>query len=155
MAVTKEVLGFLVEGERRTVQLPPAKATAICDELKKLLKRKNIPFKRLEKIVGKLIHACTILPTSKALLTPVYRSMTARPSVVGLGKASEVRAALIDLRSMVQSIASRPTHVYELVNRPPTFIGMVDASSTGVGGIWLLPNWPPIVYRHQWPDQIN
>jgi hypothetical protein len=105
--------------------------------------------------VGKLIHACTILPTSKALLTPLYRSMTARPSVVRLGKKSEVRAALISLRSMVQSIASRPTHVYELVDRPPTFIGMVDASSTRVGGIWLLPNWPPIVYRHQWPDQIN
>jgi hypothetical protein len=81
--------------------------------------------------------------------------MTARPSVVGLGKESEIRAALIDLRSMVQSIARRPTHVYELVGCPPTFIGMVDASSTGVGGIWLLPNWPPIVYRHQWPDQIN
>jgi hypothetical protein len=42
MAVTKEVLGFLVEGDRRTVQLPPAKATAICDKLKKVLKRKNI-----------------------------------------------------------------------------------------------------------------
>jgi hypothetical protein len=155
MAATKEILGFLVEGEQRTVQLPATKATTICEEMKKLLKRKNIPFKRLEKIVGKLIHACTILPTSKALLTPLYRSMAARPSIIGLGKDSEVRAALMDLRAMIQSIATRPTHVYELVERRPSFIGMVDASSTGVGGIWLLPNWPPIVYRQQWPDHIN
>jgi hypothetical protein len=56
---------------------------------------------------------------------------------------------------MVQSIATRPTHVYKLVERHPSFIGMVDASSTGVGGIWFLPNWPPIVYRQQWPDHIN
>jgi hypothetical protein len=105
--------------------------------------------------VGKLIHACTILPTSKALLTPLYCSMTTRPTVIGLGKHSEVRAALLDLWGMIKSIASRPTHVFELGERPPSFIGMVDASSTGVGGIWMLPNWPPIVYWHQWPSHIH
>jgi hypothetical protein len=116
-AVTKEVLGFLVEGKQRTVRLPPTKAITICDEITKLLKRKNIPLKRLEKIVGKLIHACTILPTSKALLTPLYRSMTTRATVIGLGKQSEVRAALLNLRGTIKSIASRPTHVFELVER--------------------------------------
>jgi hypothetical protein len=75
--------------------------------------------------------------------------------MVGLGKESEVRAALMDLRAMIKSIALRPTHVFELVERSPSFIGMVDASSTGVGGIWMLPNWPPIVYRHQWPESIH
>jgi hypothetical protein len=56
---------------------------------------------------------------------------------------------------MIKSISDRPTHVFELVARPPSYTGMVDASSTGVGGIWILPGWPPIVYRHQWPDNIH
>jgi hypothetical protein len=70
METSKEVLGFLVNGINRTMQLPAKKATVIIDELSKLLKKKSIPFKRMERIVGKLIHAATILPTSKALLTP-------------------------------------------------------------------------------------
>jgi ribonuclease HI len=32
---------------------------------------------------------------------------------------------------------------------------MVNTSSTGVGGIWLLPNYPPKVYWHQWPMHIQ
>jgi hypothetical protein len=155
MATTKEVLGFLVEGHLRTVQLPAIKAATIVGELERLLKRKNVQFKRVEKIVGKLVHACTILPTSKALLTPIYRSMATHPSVIGLGRASEVRAAFLDLKTMIKSIANRPTHVYELVERPSSFVGMVDASATGVGGIWLLPGQPPMVYRHQWPTHIQ
>ena len=105
--------------------------------------------------MGKLIHACTILPTSKALLNPLYRAMARRPTIIGLGRQSEIRAALLDLKTMIKSIADRPTHVFELVERPPQSMGMVDASSTGVGGIWILPHWPPIVYRHQWPGPIH
>ena len=105
--------------------------------------------------MGKLIHACTILPTSKALLNPLYCTMAQKPAMIGLGKQSEVRAALLDLRTMIKSIADRPTHVFELVERPLASTGMVDASSTGVGGIWMIPKWPPIVYRHPWPPAIN
>jgi ribonuclease HI len=31
---------------------------------------------------------------------------------------------------------------------------MVDASSTGAGGIWLIPGFNPIVFRQQWPTHI-
>jgi hypothetical protein len=109
----------------------------------------------MEKIVGTLVHACTILPTSKALLTPLYQSITNHPTVIGLGKLSEVRAAFLDIKAMVCLLALRPTHVYELVDRPPTFVGMVDTSSMGVGGKWFIPNWPPLVYRYQWPAAIH
>jgi hypothetical protein len=123
MATTKEVLGFVVEGQSRTVQLPTKKADAITEELSRLLKRKSIWFKRIEKIVGKLIHACTILPTSKALLTPIYQSMATRPGMVGLGKDSEVRAAFLDLRTMIKSIPANPLMCSSLSTTYPPLWG--------------------------------
>jgi hypothetical protein len=154
MVRTKEILGFIVEGVCRAVQLPQQKADAICAELAKVLKKKSVPLKRLETIVGKVMHAARILPTSKALMTPVYQSYKHRPPIVGLRSNAKLRYALGDLRTTIASLAKRPTHVYELVPRPASFVGMVDASSTGAGGIWLLPFLPPIVFRIAWPPDI-
>lgn len=154
MARTKEILGFIVEGVCRTVQLPPAKADAMCAELAKLLKKKSVPLKRLETIVGKVMHAARILPTSKALMTPVYQSYKHQPPIVGLRANAELRYALSDLRIMIRSLAARPTHVHELVPLPASFVGMVDASSTGAGGIWVLPFLVPVVFRVEWPPDI-
>jgi hypothetical protein len=129
MATVREVLGVIVNGVGQTVQLAKKKAGAIIKELARLIKWKIIPLKRVEKIVGKLIHACTILPTSKSLLTPIYRSMASQPSMVGLGKESEVWAEMLNLKTMIKSIAARPTHVFELIPRTSSFVGLVGASN--------------------------
>jgi hypothetical protein len=104
--------------------------------------------------VGKVMHAARILPTSKALMTPVYQSYKHRPPIVGLRANAELRYALGDLRTMIRSLAERPTHVHELVPLPASFVGMVDASSTGAGGIWILSFLVPIVFRVEWPADI-
>jgi hypothetical protein len=76
MARLKEILRFIVEGVCRTVQLPQRKADAICAEFAKILKKKSVPLNRLESIVGKVMHAARILPTSKALSPSWARSCT-------------------------------------------------------------------------------
>jgi hypothetical protein len=58
MAATKEVLGCVVKGQSRMVQLPTKKADAITKELSRLLKQKSIPFKRIEKLwASSFMHA--------------------------------------------------------------------------------------------------
>jgi hypothetical protein len=77
------------------------------------------------------------------------------PSLIGLGRESEVCAALLDLNTIIKLVATCPTHVYELLEQPLLFVGMVGTSSTGVGGIWLLPLAPYTVYWHQWLMHIQ
>jgi hypothetical protein len=53
-APTKKLLGFLVDGDRRTVQLPRAKADGITKDLKRILRKRTVAIKIFQKIFGKL-----------------------------------------------------------------------------------------------------
>ncbi len=67
--------------------------------------------------------------------------------IVGLGKGSDIRAALEDLCSLIRLLGSRPTHVCELVVDMPRYAGYHDAAAEGSGGVWfsLAHKMPPLV----------
>jgi hypothetical protein len=156
LLVLKEILGFLMDGVLRTVQLPEGKMKKIIAEIDRILRKVTIPLSRFQSIVGKLRHAAQILPASKGIFTPLNAALRGDPKIVGLGQNSDVRHALLDLKALVVSLAGRPTHVSELVLYEPSAIGTVDASSFGAGGIWLC-KWglfPPTVWRLEWPADI-
>jgi hypothetical protein len=151
----KIILGFLFNGTYRTVQLPPDKANGIITEIQRQLKKNRIPLKRFLTIVGRIMNAARILPSAKALTTPLYRAMKGSPKMVGLGKDSEARLTMADLRTLIQSLAARPTHVHELVRRTHSAAGTADASSEGAGGIWFGDVFPPTVWRVNWPPEVK
>jgi hypothetical protein len=66
-------------------------------------------------LVGKLRHASLILPAAKGFFTPVNSAIRGSPKIVGLGRDSELRAALEDILLLLKILSSCPTHVKELV----------------------------------------
>jgi hypothetical protein len=76
--------------------------------------------------------------------------------MIGLGRLSEVRAALLDLAVMVQSLAKRPTHIKELVPGDDHYVGYCDACATGAGGVWFSGKLhiAPIVWRVAFGPEI-
>ena len=50
-----------------------------------------------------------------------------------------------------------PTHLVEIVQRPPTDLGYIDALGSGGGGVWLNPDVDVIhhVWGLQWPAVIQ
>ena len=66
---------------------------------------------------------------------------------------------------MHDNMASRPTHIAELVPLDPVAEGHHDASGSGAGGIWypsatLVPCLgyhvlKPLLWHHQWPGYIK
>jgi hypothetical protein len=76
--------------------------------------------------------------------------------VVGLGAASDIRAALEDLISIIRLLSSRPTHIRELVVDMPQYVGYHDVAAEGAGGVWFsLSNvMPPVVWRVAFPSDI-
>ncbi len=58
-------------------------------------------------------------------------------TTIGLGAASEARAALEDLISLIHMLSMQPTHVNELVADMPHYAGYHDAAAEGAGGVWF------------------
>jgi hypothetical protein len=145
--IEKEILRLLIHGADCTVHLSSAKAQAIADEISKVLRKSHVPLKRFRSLLGKLQHASRILLAPKGLFSPLNKATKGEPKEVGLGKHRETRAALLDLRHIVLSLAHRPTHVSELVEYEPELAGTCDASAAGVGGVWLGYGVRPTVWR--------
>jgi hypothetical protein len=150
----KIVLGFLLDGRKRTVQLPQEKADKLCTELQRILKKSRVPSKRFLSVVGRISNATRILPAAKGLMTPLYKALRGEPKMVGIGKHSDLRLALADMRQIILSLGARATHVNELVQLTPKAAGTCDASSEGAGGVWLGSSFQPTVWRVQWPDDV-
>jgi hypothetical protein len=145
----------MLHGADRTVWLPENKRDAILTELKHLPKKKHCPIKRFLSITGKLINATRIAPATKVLLTPFFKAARHDPKFVGIGKASELRQALLDLPTLILDLTRHPTHVNEIVPHPPSVAGCCDASSHRAGGVLFSYEFDPVVWRTKWPDAVK
>jgi hypothetical protein len=97
----------------------------------------------------------------EAFFTPLYNALKGLPASIGLSRHGEVRhAALLDVANVViHNVASRPTHVNELVQQDLlNYAGYCHASSAfGAGSVWFGASLalPPSVWRIQWPSNIK
>ena len=68
-----------------------------------------------------------------------------------------VHATAAAFRQLIDSLASRPTRLQELVPAAPTAIGACDACQTGMGGVWLFPDatLPPILWRQPFAPHLS
>jgi hypothetical protein len=116
-----------------------------------------VPLSRFRSIAGRLQHAARILPTARAFFTPLNNALKGLPSFVGLGRHGEVRHALLNIASVIRDLASRPTHVSELVQGSLDYASCCDASAWRVGRVWFGGDeeLPSIVWRQRWPQDIT
>jgi hypothetical protein len=79
------------------------------------------------------------------------------PPVVYFHCNEPLRSAMSDCRTLLRESTRRPTRCCELVAGWPDFVGVVDASSHGVGGVIIreLSACLPTVFRLQWPPDVT
>ena len=64
--VRKKVLDCMVDGATKCMELVRDKQNVIDAELHKIVRMtKEVPFKKIEKLIGKIRHAATVVPTGK------------------------------------------------------------------------------------------
>ena len=157
--VRKEILGWMrMDGATRCIELLEKKQQAIQKELKTILRIKSgVPFKRVERLVGKLRHAAIGIPQGKSLFGPINRLIAIHPSTVFWNRCPDAKIALKDWKQLLLEAAKEPTHVKELVSGEATYKGTLDASAEGAGGVWLPGTraLAPIVWRYQWPEEVR
>jgi hypothetical protein len=79
------------------------------------------------------------------------------PQVIYLHQNRALNEAICDIQVMLQNSASAPPQCKDLVASWPDYIGIVDTSSYGVGGIIVgdLSKLPQTTFQLQWPPEIN
>ena len=78
--VRKEVLGWVMDGALRCIELAEKKQAEILREIKTVLRRRNgIPFKRFEKLLGRLRHAAIGIPAGRNLFGPANQLLSWKP----------------------------------------------------------------------------
>jgi len=157
-SVLKEVLGWLFDGKNKSIQLPAEKVEKILEAIKAMLRsRSGTPFKAFQELMGKLYHASLGVPAGKGFMTPLNRQLAAAPKKVWFRKGSAQRQALELWRALLVEAMAEPTLAKELVPASPDYVGLVDASGEGVGGVWLSGNkkLQATVWRLEWPQEIK
>ena len=151
---TKEVIGFKFDGIKRTVCLPAAKAKRFIKDTHTMLRRKRIPLKQLQTVVGKLRHAAVILPAARGFFTPLNNIMKTSERSIMLN--IDAKSALLDTCTLIHQLSKRPTHVNELLPDPPSHVAYHDAAAEGAGGVWfsLSEEMQPVVWRIKFPQDI-
>jgi hypothetical protein len=155
--VRKEILGWVFDGARRCIELPPEKVDKILADIRRISRQKRVPRKAFERLRGRLRHACIGLPAAKGLMGPIDAALRPDRRSIPVKHNQILREALTDFASLIRAIGKRPTHCRELVAEEPGYIGYCDASKWGAGGVWLSGTFhlDPIVWRIEWPDDIR
>jgi len=155
--IRKEILGWVFDGIRRCIGLPPENLDYLIREVKGTLRCPFIHYKRFEKLVSWLRHAAIGLPVGKGMCAPLNRVTFMHPKLVRLHKHGAVYAAFLNWKFLLMDIKFRPTHVNELVGQPISYVGNTDASGIGAGGVWMSTSgtYHNIVWRVEWPTDIS
>jgi hypothetical protein len=79
---SKEMIGFTLDGIKRTGRLPLEKAAKYIWEIHRVLWRTSVALKTLQTLVGQLRHASIILPAARGFFTPINAAMRGNPKII-------------------------------------------------------------------------
>jgi hypothetical protein len=158
----KTLLGFNFNGEEKTMWLEEAKQEKLLTILKGWIRTgkcrtTGIPFTEFESTISKIRHAFTCIPAGVGLLSPCNRLLAKRPSYVYLHKKYNILTLLEGRRALLRESTVEPTKCRELICGWPDYVGIVNASGHGVGGIVFGESsaCTPSVFRWEWPTEIK
>jgi hypothetical protein len=117
----------------------------------------GIPFKQFKITIVKLRHAFTAIPAGVGLVSPCNHVLATKPQIVWLNSQKQVLVAIIGCQTLLRESTKDPTQCRELVSGWLDFIGIVDTSSHGVGGVVMGETLQciPTVFCWEWPQDVS
>ena len=152
----KEILGWIIDGEQYTIQLPLEKCQKITALIKAIVKSPRCHLKKFQVLAGKLQHASYGIPGGAGLFSPIDMAATqAKDDIVHI--TEHLKATLQDWRALVNSFKTTPTPIELLLADWPNYINYTDACGIGAGGV-ATPGLNSIlhtVWQLEWPEDIK
>jgi hypothetical protein len=146
---------------RRTIELPCHRADRLHSILASFPRHQcRTSRQKWQRLVGELRSMVIAIPGGRGLFSQLQLVITYRTDPKPsdrLSLSSAVHDQLDDFRWLASSVSSRPTRWGELVDSDPRFLGTVDASGTGMGGVWLDPSGrcAPLLWRLSFPTLLR
>ncbi len=102
-------------------------------------------------------HAFTSILAGRGLISLCNRHLKQCLAYLYLQRNKNILTALEGCRALLRESTNEPTRSWELVAGWPDYIGIVDASGHGVGGVVFgeLSACTPVVFWWEWPDDIK
>ncbi|KAL7458421.1 hypothetical protein ACHAWC_009998 [Mediolabrus comicus] len=158
----KDILGFMFNGDEKTLWLEEEKRLALLAILKGWLRTaerstKGIPFEEFQSILSKIRHAFIAIPAGKGLLSPCNGVLRLEPQFVYLQRHQQLKSTIQSIRTLLRESATNPTKCKQLVRGHPHYVGVKDSSGHGVGGavVGETGACKPTVFRVEWPQVIR
>ena len=160
-ATRKIILGWTLDTVNRTIELPAHRRERFVELLGSLPRhQRRTSRKKWQQLLGEFRSMILAIAGGRGLLSQLQSvltfSATAKPTD-RLTLSMAVHDQLDDLRLLIHGLGDRPTQWGELVDSDPSFIGAMDASADGMGGVWFdaLDRLPPILWRQQFPPEVT
>ena len=102
-----------------------------------MVKRKRASIKEWHKLLGEMCSMSLALSGSTGCFSLLQMLLV--PNKKRFKITVLVRRQLLDFLCLAESVLERPTHLAEIVPRPLSYFGTVDAAKEGMGGVWFPP----------------
>ena len=100
----------MVDGATWCIKLARYNKSVIDAELHKIVRiTKGVPFKRIEKPIGKIRHAATAVPTGKKLMTPIKKILLVKPRIVRRKYFPAAKQEFRDWVTLLKEASREPT----------------------------------------------
>ncbi len=134
----EQILGWVFGGATRCIELAEKKVATSPAKFKKVLRMgRSIPFKQIQKLIGKLRHVLISIPAGCYLFGPINWLMAAEPKLVYWNWCSVVWQVLQDWGQLIREAARKPIHVNKLIVGEANYKGTLGAPGKGAGDMWL------------------
>ena len=151
------MLGWDVDAAGLTLNLPPHHL-ARCREVLSWLSppRRRLSVAKWHQLLGELRSMSPALPGTRGLFSVLQEALS-RGDRTRVRLNQHVYDTAADFTYLLDSLASRPTRLSELVPTPPKAVGASDACQRGMGGVWLDAHsqLPQLVWRQEFPSHVS
>ena len=154
----KVILGWIIDTQRETIELPPHRLARLHDILTDLCRKRRISLKSWQQNIGELQSMLLALPGGRGLFSTLYTCFADHATTTKRVRLIRpIHDALIDLQVLAQDLHARPTRIGEIVDTIPVAYGTADASGLGMGGVWLSPDpdFLPFIWRSPFPPKVQ
>ena len=134
----KEILGWVLDGVTRCVELPKKKLAGLLDLLAPLQTARAIKWQERETLRGRLQHAVMGIPGAKPLTGPLNKAMQREKFWTPI--TPEIKRTRTDYAYLLHKIFTKPVLARHIVPNMLDFCGTHDAFGKGVGGVWFGGN---------------
>jgi hypothetical protein len=155
----KNILGWDVDTAAGTLCLPQHKFLHLIELIRTFQAKRHTSHYHWSSLLGELPHMSLVLQGAAHLFSILQSPLVNQPQSSRLRLHPFIHTALTDWKALTASLATESMPIASIVPRWPANLGTTDASTQGVGGIWLPTRWgpftTPIVFRHPFPPEIQ